>query len=108
MDLLLKGFVDNVIDALNKEDLSKTVGLVYIFELIKHIESVSVEEDVINFNELRVIDRIKIVETLPLELYEKITSFYSQTSKYDQSLLTIDDDTVIPMDASLFDAAVDA
>jgi hypothetical protein len=96
------------VEKLNKEDLSKTVGLVYIFELIKHIESVGIEEDVIDFNELRVIDRIKIVETLPLELYEKITSFYSQSSKYDQSLLTIDDDTVIPMDASLFDAAVDA
>ena len=79
----------------------------HIFELIKHIESVGIEEDVADFNELRVIDRIKIVETLPLELYEKITSFYQQVSKYDLSLLTVDD-TVVTMDASLFDATIDA
>jgi len=95
------------IDKLKDEDLSEAVGLIYIFELIKHIESVGIEEDVADFNELRVIDRIKIVETLPLELYEKITSFYQQSSKYDLSVLTVDD-TVVTMDASLFDATIDA
>jgi hypothetical protein len=95
------------IDKLKDEDLSEAVGLIYIFELIKHIKSVGIEEDVADFNELRVIDRIKIVETLPLELYEKITSFYQQSSKYDLSVLTVDD-TVVTMDASLFDATIDA
>ena len=96
------------LDRLTEEsDLSEAVGLIYMAEIIKLIESVGVQEDVVDFNKLKVIDRVKIVETLPLQLYEKITSFYRQVSKYDTSLLTVDDITV-SMDASFFDAAIDA
>jgi len=94
------------IDKLKTEDLSEAMGLIYIFELIKHIQSVTIDEQTLEFNDLKVIDRVKIVEELPLELYERITSFLQDVSKYEKSILTIDD-TTITIDPTFFDAASD-
>jgi|TARA_R100001163_G_C5066652_1_gene205226 hypothetical protein len=91
------------IDNLKSEDLSEAMGLIYIFELLKTIKSITVEEETVEFNDLKVTDRVKIIEQLPLELYEDITAFLDQLVKYESSLLSIDD-TSITIDASLFDA----
>ena len=80
------------------------MGLIYIFELIKHIDSVTVDDQTIIFNDLKVLDRVKIVEQLPLELYEKITIFLQETSEFDKYVLSVED-TSITLDATLFDAS---
>jgi hypothetical protein len=92
------------IDKIKKEDLSKTMGLIYICELIKHINSVTIDEQTINFNDIKVLDRVKIVESLPLKLYEKITTFLSKVTEFEKSLLAVDE-TNITLDATFFDAA---
>tara|TARA_R100000908_G_C3749192_1_gene144019 strand:+ start:35 stop:775 length:741 start_codon:yes stop_codon:yes gene_type:complete len=94
-------------DKLKSEDLSKAMGLIYIFELIKSVKSVQVEDELIDFNDLKVVDRVKIVEQLPLELYDNITSFLSQITKYEEEVLTINE-TTIAVDASLLDATTGA
>ncbi len=92
------------IDKIKAEDLSEAMGLIYIFELIKHIDSVTIDEQTVDFNDIKVLDRVKIVESLPLKLYEKITMFLSEVAKFDKSLLTVDE-TNITLDATFFDAA---
>ena len=94
-------------DKLKSEDLSKAMGLIYIFELIKSVKSVQVGDELIDFNDLKVVDRVKIVEQLPLELYDNITSFLRQITKYEEEVLTINEST-IPVDASLLDATTGA
>ena len=91
------------IDNLKSENLSEAMGLIYIFELLKTIKSITVDEETVDFNDLKVTDRVKIIEQLPLDLYDDITSFLEQITKYEADLLTIDD-TSITIDASLFDA----
>ena len=91
------------IDKLKSESLSEAMGLIYIFELIKHIDSVTVDEQTLIFNDLKIIDRVKIVEQLPLELYEKITIFLQECSEFDKSMLSVED-TTITLDATFFDA----
>jgi len=91
------------IDKLKSESLSDAMGLIYIFELIKHIDSVTVDEQTVIFNDLKVVDRVKIVEQLPLELYEKITTFLLEVSEFDKSVLSVEEST-ITLDASFFDA----
>jgi hypothetical protein len=91
------------IDKLKSESLSDAMGLIYIFELIKHIDSVTVDEQTVIFNDLKVVDRVKIVEQLPLELYEKITTFLLEVSEFDKSMLSVEEST-ITLDASFFDA----
>ncbi len=83
------------------------MGLIYIFELIKTIKSVEVEEEVVDFNELKVVDRVKIVEQLPLELYDDITSFLTPIVKFEENILTVNE-YIIPVDTSLLDATTSA
>ena len=71
--------------------------------MLKTIKSITVDEETVDFNDLKVTDRVKIIEQLPLDLYDDITSFLEQVTKYEADLLTIDD-TSITIDASLFDA----
>tara|TARA_R110002012_G_scaffold88665_1_gene218180 strand:- start:440 stop:1183 length:744 start_codon:yes stop_codon:yes gene_type:complete len=99
--IIKKAILD--IDKLKDENLSEAMGLIYIFELIKHIDSVTVDDQTVVFNDLKVVDRLKIVEELPLELYEKITTFLQKFSEFDKSILSIDEST-ITLDATLFDA----
>ena len=91
------------VDKLKDENLSEAMGLIYIFELIKHINSVTVDDQTVNFNDLKVVDRVKIVERLPLELYEKITTFLQEFNEFDKSVLSVEEST-ITLDASFFDA----
>ena len=65
---------------------------------------VTVDDQTIIFNDLKVLDRVKIVEQLPLELYEKITIFLQETSEFDKYVLSVED-TSITLDATLFDAS---
>ena len=95
------------IENLKSDSLSDAMGLIYIFEIVKVIESVSVGEEEVEFNNLKVADRFKIIEQLPLELYDKITGFLSQVTQYDKKILTNDESTIV-IDATLFDATVDA
>jgi len=99
--IIKKAILD--IDKFKDENLSKAMGLIYIFELIKHIDSVTVDDQTVVFNDLKVIDRLKIVEELPLELYEKITTFLQKFSEFDKSILSVDEST-ITLDTTLFDA----
>tara|TARA_R100000908_G_C3751186_1_gene145791 strand:- start:570 stop:1307 length:738 start_codon:yes stop_codon:yes gene_type:complete len=105
-NVILKRCISEV-ENLKSDSLSDAMGLIYIFEIIKVIESVSVGEEEVEFNDLKVADRFKIIEQLPLELYDKITGFLSQVTQYDKKILTNDESTIV-IDATLFDATVDA
>jgi len=105
-NIILKRCIQEI-DKLKSENLSEAMGLIYIFELIKTIKSVEVEEEVVDFNELKVVDRVKIVEQLPLELYDDITSFLSPIVKFEENILTVNE-SIIPIDTSLLDATTSA
>jgi len=105
-NVILKRCISEI-ENLKSDSLSDAMGLIYIFEIIKVIESVSVGEEEVEFNNLKVADRFKIIEQLPLELYDKITGFLSQVTQYDKKILTNDESTIV-IDATLFDATVDA
>jgi len=105
-NVILKRCISEI-ENLKSDSLSDAMGLIYIFEIVKVIESVSVGEEEVEFNNLKVADRFKIIEQLPLELYDKITGFLSQVTQYDKKILTNDESTIV-IDATLFDATVDA
>lgn len=96
------------IDKLQEENITKAMGMIYIFELIKYIDSVSIGgEEALYFNDLKVMDRVKILEQLPLQVYDKLSTFIKPINDYDISILSTDDGT-ITIDTSLFDATSDA
>lgn len=90
------------IDNLDTENLKESVGLMYIFEILKYIKSISIDGSELLFDEIKISDRVKIVEKLPLTVYNEISSFIESITKYQSDILTIDDFEV-SIDSSFFD-----
>lgn len=92
------------IDNLDSENLKESVGLMYIFEIVKHIKSVEIDGSVLQFDDIRISDRIKVVEKMPLSVYAEVSSFIEDITKYQSDLLTVDD-FEISLDSTFFDSS---
>ena len=84
--------------------LKEGVGTLYIYEIIKFIDIIQIEEDVIDLDDIRIHERIKLVEKLPLSVYSRISNFIEGVSKYNNDLLTVDE-TELEIDAEFFDTS---
>lgn len=99
--------IDSCILELEKtdpEDISATVGTVYIFELIKYIESITIDDSVVAFNALKVQDRVNIIEKLPLQVYNQLVEFLRQMGKYETNILSVND-SYISITPTFFDSS---
>ena len=84
---------------------SNSFGIIYLFELIKYIEQVDIgEEYSLKFEDLKIADRIKVVESLPLSVYKELSKFFNDIDAYTKGILTHNDKT-ITLDPSFFDAS---
>ena len=86
--------------------LKDGVGKLYIYEIIKYIDSIQVEDDVLEMDDIRIHERVKLVEKLPLTVYTKINSFIESVNKYSNDILTVDE-TEVAIDADFFDTSAD-
>ena len=101
--------IDKCIDELERldpEDASETVGTVFVFELIKYIDTVAIEGDTVTFNDLKIQDRVNIIEQLPLNVYNELVSFLTKMGIYESNILTVKDDQYISIDASFFEGNI--
>jgi hypothetical protein len=102
--------ITSCVDILKKDadkDVGKSVGDIYTFEIVKYIKSVTIGEDSINFNNLAVRDRVKIVNNLPLALNKEITAFIQDYKTLENDALTVrikDSDRLIDVDVAFFDS----
>ena len=87
----------------NGDNNSKNIGSIYIYELVKHIKSVSLGQSVVNFNELKLRECVSVVESIPLALNKKVVSLIDTIRKEEQELLTINGVT-IEINPGFFDA----
>ena len=89
------------------QDLAKDgVGKLYIYEIIKYVDSLQIEDSVLEMDDIRIHERVKIVEKLPLSMYSKISDFIEKVNKYNSDILTVDD-VEVNIDAEFFDTSVD-
>jgi hypothetical protein len=89
------------------QELAKDgVGKLYIYEIIKYVDSLQIEDSVLEMDDIRIHERVKIVEKLPLSMYSKISDFIEKVNKYNSDILTVDD-VEINIDAEFFDTSVD-
>ena len=99
--ILAKGEQDVVVE----EDSTKEgVGMLYMLEIIKYIDSLTIDEEVIEFSKITINDRIKLIEQLPLSMYTEISSFIEDINKYLNDILTVDE-IVVSIDATFFDTS---
>lgn len=88
----------------NKDDekADKAFGVIYLYELIKYIESVGVGEEVVLFDDLKVAERVSVVENLPLAVYKQLSTFFKAITTYQNEILTFEEKT-ISIDPTFFD-----
>lgn len=77
----------------------QSIELVLIYEIVKYIETIKLEEVSLNFENLSIYDRVKIVEELPLSLNNSIMDYMASIKRVDEKCLTFDDDAILEIDA---------
>jgi transcriptional regulatory protein LevR len=82
----------------------KAFGLIYIYELIKYIDSVSVSDETALFDDLKITERVDIIENLPLTVYNQLATFFKAFTAYETEILTFDEKT-IAIDPAFFDTS---
>lgn len=87
----------------NGEDNTKNLGSIYIYEIIKYVETLQFKDLVINFADLSIKDRINVLESLPLALNKQIINFIEEIKRKERDLLTVDGVTV-DISPGFFDA----
>tara|TARA_R100000781_G_C4069412_1_gene123942 strand:- start:74 stop:811 length:738 start_codon:yes stop_codon:yes gene_type:complete len=104
---------ENILIAKCEQDITNTndvlkeeVGLLYIFEILKYINSLVIGEQEIILSEIRINERIRLVEKLPLSLYRGISKFIEEVNNYTNTLLTVDSSTLV-IDSTFFDTSGD-
>ena len=80
------------------------MSFLYLLEIIKYIDSLTIDEEVIEFSKITINDRIKLIEQLPLSMYTEISSFIEDINKYLNDILTVDE-IVVSIDATFFDTS---
>lgn len=102
--------ISTCVDVLKKEsdkDVGKSLSEIYTYELVKYIKSLSVAEDIIQFSEISVRDRVKIVNNLPLSINKQIIEFIQEIKQKEIDALKVEIDGEvhqIDIDISFFDA----
>tara|TARA_R110000744_G_scaffold29726_6_gene70755 strand:- start:232 stop:993 length:762 start_codon:yes stop_codon:yes gene_type:complete len=93
------------LDKIDPEDITETVGTVFVFELIKYIHTISIKNDIVAFSDLKIQDRVDIIERLPLSVYNELVSFLRQIGKYEADILAVGD-SYVSIDAAFFEGNI--
>jgi hypothetical protein len=86
----------------NKQDeLSDTVGSLFVYEILKFISKLTVNVDEIDMKTIPLKDRLTIVENIPAVLNNQILEYIQTFRKDEMNFITVDGNT-LPIDARLF------
>tara|TARA_R110002020_G_scaffold206233_2_gene411387 strand:- start:1762 stop:2502 length:741 start_codon:yes stop_codon:yes gene_type:complete len=85
--------------------LKDNIGTLYLLEIAKYIESLQIDDDVINMSKIRISERIQLIEKLPLAVYTDISKFIQTIDNYELKILTVNNFTV-PINPLFFDSLV--
>jgi hypothetical protein len=87
-------------------DLTEHVGVLYLFEIVKYIENLKIDDEVVDMSEIKISERINLVERLPLAIYRDISEFIATVNKYENDILTVGG-VLITIDSLFFDSSSD-
>jgi len=91
----------------NKDsDFGKDITNIFTFEIVKYIDSVSFNEQILKFDDLPVKDRVTVVENFPISLNKEIVKYIEKLKDIEREQLQveIDDKTLdIDIDVTFFD-----
>jgi hypothetical protein len=80
--------------------IGNSLSILLVYELMKFINTLTIEDTVINFNEINTTDKKAIIDNLPLKLINDILDYIARFKDYEQALFTFSDGTKLTIDAS--------
>ena len=81
--------------------VSDAIGSLYVYEIVKFIDSVKIGDEVLSFKSIQVKDMVKVVESLPATLNNEVIKFIQSFRAKENEYLTLNDNT-IAVDARFF------
>ena len=102
--------ISTCVDILKKDadkDVGKSLSEIYTYEITKYIKSLNVGEDVVQFSDISVRDRVKIVNNLPLSINKQIVEFIQDIKEKETDILKVEIDGEvhqIDIDITFFDS----
>jgi hypothetical protein len=82
--------------------LSEAIGSIYIYEILKYLTEVTVDDTEINFSALNSIStKISVLENLPAGILTDLIKFVQTFRDIESNYLTVDEFT-LPLDARIF------
>jgi len=85
--------------AADDKKIGGSISILLVYELIKFIQTIQIEDSIINFGEHGIYDRKNIVENLPLKLNNMLLDFIAKYKEYEQEFFTFSDGTKLNIDA---------
>ena len=80
--------------------IGNSLNILLIFEIIKFIKSVTIDDTVINFTDYNTYDKKNIVDNLPLKINNDVLEYIAKYKEYEQALFTFADGAKLSIDAS--------
>lgn len=80
--------------------IGNSLSILLVYELMKYINTITIDDTVINFAEINTVDKKAIIDNLPLRLINDILDYIAKFKDYEQSLFTFSDGTKLTIDAS--------
>jgi hypothetical protein len=82
-------------------EVGDAVGSLYVYEIVKFINSITVAGDVVDFTKASAKECMQVVESLPAKLLTEIVEFIQQFRDVETEFLTING-TTVALDARMF------
>lgn len=89
---------------LKESNINDSISILYVYEFIKYIESITYEGEVINFRSLSTSDKKLVVDHLPIFITQKIVKHIAQIRKLEDQYITFSDKVSVPFNTLFFDA----
>jgi len=87
-----------------EKKIGNSLSILLVYELMKFISTLTIEDTVIDFSEINTTDKKAIIDNLPLKLINDILDYIAKFKDYEQSLFTFSDGTKLNIDASFLSA----
>jgi hypothetical protein len=80
--------------------VGSSINILLVYELMKFIQTIQIEDNIINFNDQGTYDKKNIIENLPLKLNNDILEYITAYKEYEQELFTYSDGAKLNIDVS--------
>lgn len=98
-------FLTKGIDEVQKskdKSVESTFTMMYLYEVIKFVTKISFAGNEISFSSLSLDQKKTVIESLPISINQKILDYINEVRKYENSLITFSDETIVPISTLFF------